>query len=370
MNLTQRESDYLRIMQAQYLVLYVKGRPGNAKTAILKSIADKEGYTLIDLRLATMDETELGVYPIPKTSAAGDYKVISAAVPEWAEKTLDQSKKYLVVFEELNRAALAVRNAALGLLLERRIGPNFTFGPNVLMAATGNLGVEDGTEVEELDTALKNRLITVEHRIDIDEWVRDYANENVHQDIVRYLTEKPSHYYPEMKEQEKNGGGLVVVTPRTWDGFSKFIINHYGKNSTWKDYGKEIERIGQYYIGVLNASFCKWVSDNTRLTLSDVLGGKVKDYSKFNRENLNEVLSDLKVHKIMNITLKEFTHVKKYLMSLEDDIRYGALWDLTTEIPFEDKDTKIPVVTEFIKEFGKEIKATRDRKAVTNEAAN
>jgi hypothetical protein len=368
--LTERENDYLRLMQAMYLVPFLKGRPGNAKTATINSIAKKMGYVLIDKRLATMDETELGVYPIPVDSENGKYKVISSAVPEWAENTKDESKNFIIVFEELNRASKAVRDAALGVLLERRIGENFVFGPNVLMCATGNLGTEDGTEVEELDSALKSRLITIEHKVELAEWLKDYAedlneegNPNVHRDIARYLKENASDYYPEIKDQEKDAGGLIVLNPRTWDGFSKFIITHYGHNSTYEQYGREIERVGKYYIGHRIARFCKWMGDNSRLSFKEVLSGKVKDYSKFNRENLNEVLGELKAHKVCELTLPQFNKgVKHFLLALEDDIRYGALWDLTTEVPFGDKDPKLPVVQEFINTFATEIKSVREKK--------
>jgi hypothetical protein len=136
--MSRRERKYLRIMQSKYLVLNLLGAPGLAKSAIIKSIADKIGAEFVDLRLASMDETDLGVFPYLKD--AGPYKVNSHAIPEWADLTKDTTKTFIIAFEELNRASKSVRDAALGVLLERRIGPHFMFGANVLMCATGNLG--------------------------------------------------------------------------------------------------------------------------------------------------------------------------------------------------------------------------------------
>jgi hypothetical protein len=136
--LTKRERNYFQVMEVKYLVLNIIGPPGDAKSATIKSIADKMGYELVDLRLATMDECDLGVFPYLEERQG--YKVNAHAVPSWADQTTDRSKRFIIVFEELNRASKSVRDAALGVLLERRIGPHFTFGDNVLMCSTGNLG--------------------------------------------------------------------------------------------------------------------------------------------------------------------------------------------------------------------------------------
>ena len=49
-NLTDREQIYFRIMWAKYGVLYITAKPGVAKSAIARSIADKMGFRYMDLR--------------------------------------------------------------------------------------------------------------------------------------------------------------------------------------------------------------------------------------------------------------------------------------------------------------------------------
>jgi hypothetical protein len=44
--------------------------------------------------------------------------------------------------------------------------------------SSGNLGDEDGTDVEEFDSALNNRLIHINHTLDVQEWL-DYAEEKI-----------------------------------------------------------------------------------------------------------------------------------------------------------------------------------------------
>jgi len=117
------------------------------------------------------------VDPIKKKTV--QVKTLKHVVPEWAIKA--NMKPTLIHFEELNRSTLQVRNAALQLLLEREIGAFFKFNDSVYMMSSGNLGEEDGTDVEEFDQALNNRLIHYTHDMPFPEWKKEFADENVHQ---------------------------------------------------------------------------------------------------------------------------------------------------------------------------------------------
>lgn len=368
--LSPKATDYLRIMQSKYLVLNLIGPPGTAKSAILKHIADANGFEFIDLRLATMDETDLGVYPYLMDRET--YKVNAHAVPEWADRTRDTTKTFVICFEELNRASKAVRDAALGVLLERRIGENFIFGDNVLMCSTGNLGVLDGTEVEELDTALKSRLITVEHNIPLDEWIKYWAKDHVHPDIIRYLEQEPTDFYPDIKSQDN--GGRVIVNPRTWTGLSAFLLTHYGKDSTVDAYGSEMDRIAKHYIGSYGLKWLKWLRDNMRVTALDIIEGSLvktkagvklmgkrgqlvineKGQHSIERENLNEICSNLKAIGVTKISKEAMERVVKLLQSVDEDIKYGTLWDLS--ITHDGITEKFPGPRLMVETFGKELK--------------
>ncbi len=133
--------------------------------------------------------------------------------PKWAYKANEAPT--IIHFEELNRSTLAVRNAALQMLLEREIGAFFKFNSNVMMCASGNLGEEDGTDVEEFDQALNNRLIHIEHTMPYPEWVEQYANDNVCPVIVQFLKTHTEHYYK--KPDERNQKNKAYATPTFLD---------------------------------------------------------------------------------------------------------------------------------------------------------
>lgn len=365
--LTKREQQYWNIIRTQYLVLNLKGKPQTAKSALLQSIADKLGMELIDLRLPTMEETDLGVYPKPtdqleqvlkkvqvekliydkaRPETIEEYENIIRSgtnrswiehpASEWVVRTMDTSKKFLVVFEEFNRAMPAVRNAAMGVLLERRFGFNYTFGDNVYMAATGNIGTDDGTDVEELDSAQKSRFVTVFHDMDYAEW-REWAilktgdKPNIQPDIIRFLDSKPSKFYPEMKDQ---GGGDYrdnICGPRTWTGLSRYIETN-GLDTD--DLVVQAPR----HIGPVAHEFVQFLIDTKRLFLKDVLKGGIK-YEKVPRENITEVVTELKAADIFGLSEKKMDNLVEFLKVVDEDTLAGLIFDWLGSDKFNSKDT-------------------------------
>ena len=332
--LSARERRYFNIMRSQSGVLYVAGKPGIAKSAIMKSISDKLGFVYKDVRLSMVDETDVGLYPDlgEHTLTGGDIiKVLDHVVPKWAVES--NSKPTIINFEELNRAPLAVRNAALQLLLEREIGTEFKFNDNVLMVACGNLGDEDGTDVDEFDTALKNRLIHVHHEMPAEEWITEFANDNVHPDIVKYIKEKPHLLYPDSKGNDSSDI-KAFATHRSWTFLSDYILNNFGevevnedgdeflKVPTSMEYKQGIVQEGSSFIGKEHVGFLRWLEEMEQVNIDSIIedwdsvkeivegyrkGGRRdkyseflidlfnKDWNSFNKKNMESIVSFLKV---------------------------------------------------------------------------
>lgn len=218
-NLNPMERKYFNVMQAQYGVLFIQSKPGVAKSAISRSIADKMGLQYVDIRLSMADETDMQ-FPNLTFNENLKHHVIEHAIPEWA--VMANEKPTLIHFEELNRAPLAVRNAALQILLERGIGPKFKFNENVYMMASGNLGEEDDTDVEEFDAALKNRLINIKHDLTNQEWL-EWAEGNVHPDITHFIGLFHNYLYKKGTNEES-----VFASPRSWTMVSEYLYRNFG----------------------------------------------------------------------------------------------------------------------------------------------
>jgi hypothetical protein len=307
--LTEKEEKYFDMMFPKSGVVYLEGKPGIAKSAIVRSIADKMGYDYIDVRLSMVDETEVGLYP--HLSEVNGMKVVDYAIPRWAIEA--NERPTIVHFEELNRASLSVRNASLQILLERCIGPRFCFNDNVLMVSSGNLGEEDGTDVEEFDSALNNRLIRVKHDLLLTEWIDNFANKNVIPVIVDYLKSNPEEYY------KFNEGGSYA-TPRSWTFFSDFCKHKKADNI--KSILDCAMKCGSSYIGSSITKFIRYCEEIEHISINDILQRfeDVKDViRKSNRSLKNELLSSLKNKKLSSITIKQLNNVINFLKMLSDD---------------------------------------------------
>ena len=324
--LTEKEREYLAIMWPKYGVLNITSKPGVAKSAIGLSIANKLGMRYIDIRLSMVDETDVGLYPnVSEIVVDGkSIKCLDFVVPRWAIEANRQPT--IIHFEELNRASQQVRNAALQILLERCIGMDFNFNENVLMMSSGNLGDEDGTDVEEFDAALNNRLIHIDHVLGVDEWLKNFAVDKCHRLIVSYIKTHPEQIY---KTSDNMKG---YATPRSWTMMSKFITQNYGKEASARDFLPLLRKVAHGYVGNSAHKFLQYCEDMLNISIQDVINnfdGVKKDLAKYNRDKNSELIQSLKEIDISTLNEKQLGNIVKFLNGVGDDEKTAyLLWIL------------------------------------------
>ncbi len=310
--LTNREQSYFRMMWGKSGVLYITARPGVAKSAIARSIAKKMNFRYMDIRLSMVDETDVGLYP--HVSDVEGVKCLDFVVPRWA---LEANKQPTIIhFEELNRASQQVRNAALQILLERQIGVNFKFNDTVLMMSSGNLGDEDGTDVEEFDSALNNRLIHIKHTLSFPEWADGFAKDNVHKMIVSYLQAHPENLY------KTSDGAQAYATPRSWTFLSDFIVSNFGEDAHPKDFLPSLREIASGYVGNSAMKFLQYCEDMLNININDILNDYDRvapDLKKYNRDKNSELIQSLKEMDLSKLTEKQLVNATKFLKGVGED---------------------------------------------------
>lgn len=326
--LTEKENEYLSLMWPKYGVLFITAKPGVAKSAIGLSIAKKLGMRYIDMRLSMSDEGDFKYPYLEDLEYDGKtYKVSGYAVPRWA---FDANQTPTIIhFEELNRAPQFVRNAALQILLEREIG-DFKFNDNVLMMASGNLGDEDATDVEEFDAALNNRLIHIDHVLAVNEWIEDFANEKCHRLIVSYIKTHPEQLY----KTSDNAKGYA--TPRSWTMMSKFITENFGMDADPRDFLPRLRRVAHGYVGNSAHKFLQYCEDMMNISIQDVLNnfdGIKKDLAKYNRDKNSELIQSLKELNIQDFTEKQLGNIVKFLNGVGDDEKTAYLLWILDNVP-------------------------------------
>jgi hypothetical protein len=344
-NLTEKERKYFAVMWAKYGVLNITSKPGVAKSAIGKSIAEKMGFRYMDIRLSMVDETDVGLYPsINEVEVDGKMvKCLDFVVPRWAVESNKQPT--IIHFEELNRASQQVRNAALQILLERQIGTDFKFNENVLMMSSGNLGDEDGTDVEEFDSALNNRLVHINHTLGVKEWINDFAMENCHKLIVSFINAHPEQMYKNATDNVK-----AYATPRSWTMLSEFIVANYGQDASPREFLPLLKEVASGYIGNSAVKFIQYCEDMLNISIQDVINnydGIKKDLEKYNRDKNSELIQSLKEIDITKLNKKQLDNVVKFLNNVGDDEKTAYLLYILDNIA----DVTNPTLKSFLLQF-------------------
>ncbi len=342
--LTEKERKYFAVMWAKYGVLNITSKPGVAKSAIGKSIADKMNFRYMDIRLSMVDETDVGLYPsINEIEVDGKMvKCLDFVVPRWAVEANKQPTS--IHFEELNRATQQVRNAALQILLERQIGTDFKFNENVLMMSSGNLGDEDGTDVEEFDSALNNRLVHINHTLSVDEWIRDFAMENCHKLITSFIKAHPEQMYKSSENTK------AYATPRSWTMMSKFITENFGQDASPREFLPLLKEVASGYLGNSAVKFVQYCEDMLNISINDVINnydGIKKDLEKYNRDKNSELIQSLKEIDITKLNKKQLDNVVKFLNNVGDDEKTAYLLYILDNIA----DVTNPTLKSFLLQF-------------------
>lgn len=320
--LTERELNYYRVMNARYGVLFITSAPGYAKSAMMLSIANKIGAKYIDMRLAMADETDFK-FPYRRTQLINgeNVEVSDFTTPLWAVTANEQLT--IIHFEELNRASLPVRNAALQILLERGIG-EFKFNDNVLMVASGNKGEEDGTDVEEMDSALYNRIVQIDHIITPNEWIEQYAKDNVHFTIVDFIKQSPEYFYVNPTDQQKS-----YATPRSWTILSEQISKNFegGIEAPIESFIDFIQVTGPGTVGTAFTQYSRYLTTLNIIGVNDILNSPKKVEramlnGKVGNDFLAEIVNKLKdeQYRPSELTEKQLTNLASFISKCNDEL--------------------------------------------------
>jgi hypothetical protein len=336
-NLTKKEAAYLRIIQSRPAVLYLKGVPGSCKSAILTSLAEKMGWHYLDLRLSTIAETDVGVFPIVNDATRNTSQpTFNYGIPHWA--LMANTRPTLIHFEELNRSLPAIRNACLGILNERRVG-GFQLNDNVFMVASGNLGEEDGCDTEEFDRAMNGRLVHKKHMYPWPEWKADYAGTHLHSIILDYLNAHSEELY---KVSENSP---AYASHRSWTNLSNYLKVNLEEGYSAQDALSLLQEDGSGYVGPSVTKLLRYIEENSMISIEDVLNRfdeVEKSVKSMSRGRISELLQSMRTKKCADLKDKQAENLVAFLKLVGEDERMAyILYVLDKEIEHKEK-AKIP----------------------------
>jgi hypothetical protein len=190
------------------------------------------------------------------------------------------------------------------------------------MMASGNLGDEDGTDVEEFDSALNNRLIHIPHSLAVEDWLGGYAVESCHKLITSFIKAHPEQMY---KTSDNTKG---YATPRSWTMMSKFITKNFGKEADPRAFLPLLKLVAASYVGNSAMKYVQYCEDMLNINIMDVLNDydRVKeDLKKYNRDKNSELLQSLKEFDLNKLNDKQVANAAKFLKNVGEDELTGYL---------------------------------------------
>jgi len=188
---------------------------GIGKSELVAGIADEMGGVTVDLRMATMEPTDLRGIPYYNK----DLGTMSWAPPVELPSE-DFAAKYPVVvlfLDEMNSAAPAVQAAAYQLILNRRVG-TYVLPKNVVMVAAGNRESDKGVTFR-MPAPLSNRFVHLEMRVDFDSWHEWAVKHRIHKDVVGFCSFSKGSLF----DFDPRSPSRSFATPRSWTFVSELL---------------------------------------------------------------------------------------------------------------------------------------------------
>ena len=189
----------------------IAGAPGIGKSDVVRQIAQARGWSLVDMRLSTLDPVDLRGLPCVK-----DGRAVFAPMGELPDEDRDGYAGILFL-DELPQAPMAVQNAAFSLVLDRRIG-DYRLPAGLHAVAAGNR-IEERAGAGRLNSALANRFAHVEMTVDVDAWCQWALGAGIPAEVVAFVRFRPGLLH------DFNADRKVNATPRTW----AMAARHIGK---------------------------------------------------------------------------------------------------------------------------------------------
>lgn len=196
---TQTELTDILLNIAPERPVFIWGAPGIGKSALVEAFADAVGLPCVSLLGSQLaPEDIIGIPQIRGNT--------SEFLPP---KMIARTEPYVLFLDELNACSQEVQKAFYSLIHERRIGEYHLPEGSVVIGA-GNR-TQDGAIVKTMSSALVNRMIHVQLKADVRQWLNWAYENDLHPWVTDYITRRPDHLFTEPPKTEE-----PFSTPRAW----------------------------------------------------------------------------------------------------------------------------------------------------------
>ena len=222
---TRNAKEYLLDVLKAGLVPMLTSSPGLGKSSIAAEIAKEAKLKLIDIRLAQCDPTDLNGFPTVNSETNKSSYLPMDTFPIEGDPLPEGYSGWLMLFDEITSATLAVQGASYKIIHDRMIN-QFKLHSSVALMAAGNL-TTDRAVVNRISTALQSRMIHFEMEADTSHWSEWAGQTEIDHRVQSFINFKPNSLH--MFDPDHND--KTFACPRTWEFVSKIIkdwsdVNH------------------------------------------------------------------------------------------------------------------------------------------------
>lgn len=223
-----RIADLAPIFYASGRVPLFRGRPGIAKTAMVREAAQNmsrrigQPVVVRELHLASMSEVDVRGYLVPVTAADGSTHSTFTKPEFW--RTVEQSAHGILFLDEFPQASHEVQKAVAPLILEGRIG-EYILPPGWKVMLAGN-GIDDNAGANTLLSHIVNRVALIDVTApDVDSWVFWAANQQLAPEMIAFAKLRPNIVF----DAELPGAAdTAYCTPRSLHALSDIAAAYPG----------------------------------------------------------------------------------------------------------------------------------------------
>lgn len=184
--------------------VFIWGKSGIGKSALLNQIASTMKRQVNDMRLSQLDSIDLRGFPMPDAKKKSMGYLPSEDLPR------ENDPPGILFLDECNGAMPAVASAAYQLILDHRIG-SYVLPKHWSIVAAGNNTGDRGI-THQMPAPLNNRFVHIDYDLNADDWHNRAADDDIHPHIRAYLRLKPAslHVF------DSTINPRSFPTPRSW----------------------------------------------------------------------------------------------------------------------------------------------------------
>lgn len=261
--------------------IFLVGKPGIGKTAIMEQIASEMGVGLLSYSMTHHTrQSALGLpLIVHKEYDGAEFDVSEYTMSEIISSIYDMMEKTgvkegILFLDEINCVSETLSPIMLQFLQYKVFGRHRI--PDGWIVVTAGNPPEYNNSVREFDIVTLDRLKRIDVKDDLEAWKEYACAKNVHPAILTYLEVKRGNFY----KIENTVDGKQFVTARGWDDLSE-IMKIYESNNLPVDQ----MLISQY---IQDDTICRdfaayyrlFVTYRSKYQIEDILAGKVSDEIK------------------------------------------------------------------------------------------